>query len=85
MVQIFNPAMSYLVDAVSDRGASVTAAANLVRMVWSCVLSLIANPMTNAVGAGWVTFLFGMLNLVWAFLLLLMKVKGPQIRAYSGY
>lgn len=41
MVQIFNPAMSYLVDAVSDRGASVTAAANLVRMIWSCVLSLI--------------------------------------------
>ncbi|RCH77940.1 hypothetical protein CU098_002304, partial [Rhizopus stolonifer] len=33
MVQIFNPAMSYLVDAVSDRGASVTAAANLVRMI----------------------------------------------------
>jgi MFS family permease len=41
MVQIFNPAMAYLVDAVSDRGASVTAAANLVRMIWSCVLSLI--------------------------------------------
>ena len=41
MVQIFNPSMSYLVDAVSDRGASVTAAANLVRMIWSCVLSLI--------------------------------------------
>ncbi|GAA5815154.1 hypothetical protein MFLAVUS_008660 [Mucor flavus] len=85
MVQVFNPAMSYLVDAVSDRGASVTAAANLVRMIWSCVLSLIANPMTEAVGPGWVTFLFGMLNFVWAFLLLLMKAKGPQIRAYSGY
>lgn len=85
MVQVFNPAMSYLVDAVSDRGASVTAAANLVRMIWSCVLSLIANPMTNAVGPGWVTFFFGMLNFTWAFLLLLMKVKGPQIRAYSGY
>jgi MFS family permease len=85
MVQIFNPAMSYLVDAVSDRGASVTAAANLVRMIWSCVLSLIANPMTEAVGPGWVTFLFGMLNFVWAFLLLLMKIKGPQIRAWSGY
>ncbi|KAI7905292.1 major facilitator superfamily domain-containing protein [Cokeromyces recurvatus] len=85
MVQIFNPAMSYLVDAVSDRGASVTAAANLVRMIWSCVLSLIANPMTNAVGPGWVTFFFGMLNFTWAFLLLLMKIKGPKIRAYSGY
>ncbi|KAI9342730.1 major facilitator superfamily domain-containing protein [Pilaira anomala] len=85
MVQVFNPAMSYLVDAVSDRGASVTAAANLVRMIWSCVLSLIANPMTEAVGPGWVTFFFGMLNFSWAFLLLLMKLKGPQIRAYSGY
>ncbi|KAI7873618.1 major facilitator superfamily domain-containing protein [Mucor mucedo] len=85
MVQVFNPAMSYLVDAVAERGASVTAAANLVRMIWSCVLSLIANPMTEAVGPGWVTFFFGMLNFVWAFLLLLMKLKGPKIRAYSGY
>ncbi|CEP09487.1 hypothetical protein [Parasitella parasitica] len=85
MVQVFNPAMSYLVDAVSDRGASVTAAANLVRMIWSCVLSLIANPMTQAVGPGWVTFFFGMLNFAWAFLLLLMKIKGQKIRAWSGY
>ncbi|KAI8646559.1 major facilitator superfamily domain-containing protein [Parasitella parasitica] len=85
MVQVFNPAMSYLVDAVSDRGASVTAAANFVRMIWSCVLSLIANPMTKAVGPGWVTFFFGMLNFAWAFLLLLMKIKGPKIRAWSGY
>ncbi|KAI8970481.1 major facilitator superfamily domain-containing protein [Mycotypha africana] len=85
MVQIFNPCMAYLVDAVTDRGASVTAAANLVRMIWACVLSLIANPMTEAVGPGWVTFFFGMLNLVWAFLILLMKIKGPKIRAYSGY
>ncbi|KAI8989946.1 major facilitator superfamily domain-containing protein [Pilobolus umbonatus] len=85
MVQIFNPGMSYLVDAVSDRGASVTAAANLVRMIWSCVLSLIANPLTESIGPGWVTFIFGMLNFCWAFLLLLMKIKGPKIRAYSGY
>ncbi|KAI8150206.1 major facilitator superfamily domain-containing protein [Fennellomyces sp. T-0311] len=84
MVQVFNPVMSYLVDAVSDRGASVTAAANLVRMIWTFTLSLIANPMTRAVGAGWVTFFFGMLNLVWAFLVLLLKIK-PQIRKFSGY
>lgn len=43
MVNIFNPVMSYLVDAVSNRGASVTAAANLVRMIWTFVLSLIGN------------------------------------------
>ncbi|KAI8060588.1 major facilitator superfamily domain-containing protein [Gongronella butleri] len=80
MVQIFNPCLAYLVDAVPGRGASVTAAANLVRMIWACVLSLIANPMTEAVGPGWVTFLFGMLNLVWAFLILLLKVKGKSMR-----
>ncbi|KAI7848170.1 major facilitator superfamily domain-containing protein [Circinella umbellata] len=84
MVNIFNPVMSYLVDAVSDRGASVTAAANLVRMIWTFALSLIANPMTKAVGAGWVTFFFGMLNLVWALLVLLLKLK-PGIRKFSGY
>lgn len=41
MVQIFNPVMSYLVDAVTGRGASVTAAANFVRMIWTFTLSLI--------------------------------------------
>ncbi|ORX52678.1 MFS general substrate transporter [Hesseltinella vesiculosa] len=80
MVFIFNPALAYLVDAVPGRGASVTAAANLVRMIWSCVLSLIANPMTNAVGPGWVTFLFGIMNFAWAFLLLYVKVRGPMMR-----
>ncbi|KAI9484326.1 major facilitator superfamily domain-containing protein [Zychaea mexicana] len=84
MVNVFNPVMSYLVDSVSGRGASVTAAANLVRMIWTFALSLIANPMTQAVGAGWVTFFFGMLNLVWAFFVLALKLK-PQIRKYSGY
>ncbi|CAO3629707.1 unnamed protein product [Cunninghamella echinulata] len=85
MVNIFNPALAYLVDAVHGKGASVTAAANLVRMVWSCILSLIANPMTHAVGPGWVTFLFGILNLVWAFALLVVKLKGEKLRKYSGY
>ncbi|KAF7732082.1 hypothetical protein EC973_006337 [Apophysomyces ossiformis] len=85
MVQVFNPAMSYLVDAVHGKGASVTAAANFVRMVLSCVLSLIANPMTVAIGPGWVTFFFGILNFVWAFLLLFMKMKGHLVRQYSGY
>ncbi|ORY98745.1 major facilitator superfamily domain-containing protein [Syncephalastrum racemosum] len=84
MVQVFNPVMSYLVDAVPGKGASVTAAANFWRMVWTFALSLLANPMTNAVGPGWVTFFFGMLNLVWAFLVLLLRVK-PQIRHFSGY
>lgn len=41
--------------------------------------------MTSAVGAGWVTFFFGMLNLVWAFFILLLRIKGDKIRAYSGY
>ncbi|ORZ20437.1 major facilitator superfamily domain-containing protein [Absidia repens] len=85
MVQIFNPTMAFLVDAVPGRGASVTAAANLIRMIWSCILSLIANPMTTALGPGWVTFFFGMLNFAWAFVLMLLKIKGIQIRKYSGY
>ncbi|CAO3592564.1 unnamed protein product [Absidia cylindrospora] len=85
MVQIFNPTMALLVDAVPGRGASVTAAANLIRMIWSCILSLIANPMTTTLGPGWVTIFFGMLNFAWAFALILLKIKGTQIRKYSGY
>ncbi|KAG1155392.1 hypothetical protein G6F37_008582 [Rhizopus arrhizus] len=43
---------AYLVDALPGQGASITAAANLVRMVFACVLTIAANPMVAAIGAG---------------------------------
>ncbi|KAI9494409.1 hypothetical protein BDB00DRAFT_928314 [Zychaea mexicana] len=41
------------------------------------------SPRPKLLGAGWVTFFFGMLSLVWAFFVLALKVN-PQMRKYSG-
>ncbi|KAI8584583.1 hypothetical protein K450DRAFT_217006 [Umbelopsis ramanniana AG] len=85
MVQCFSCCAAYLVDTVVGRGASVMSASNLVRMILSCVLSAIANPMMAAVGPGWVCVLFAALNFFWMFLLVLLKTHGRQIRQWSGY
>jgi len=85
MVQCFSCCAAYLVDTVVGRGASVMSASNLVRMILSCVLSAIANPMMAAVGPGYVCLLFAALNFFWMFLLVLLKTHGRQIRKWSGY
>lgn len=85
MVQCFSCCAAYLVDTVVGRGASVMSASNLVRMILSCVLSAIANPMMAAVGPGYVCLLFAALNFFWMFLLVLLKTHGSQLRQWSGY
>lgn len=76
---------AYLVDALPGQGASVTAAANLVRMVFACVLTIAANPMVAAIGAGWTCVFLASLCVVGALMLLLLKLKGEKMRRRSGH
>lgn len=56
MSQILLSGSTYLVDA-SGRGASATAAANCVRNTIACILSLVAAPMVQSIGVGYVGML----------------------------
>ncbi|KAI9027644.1 major facilitator superfamily domain-containing protein [Phycomyces nitens] len=85
MNQISTSTAAYLVDAMPGQGASVTAAANLMRMTIACVLTLVANPMVAALGAGWTTVLLA--GLTWASMgiLFIVKIRGERLRKYSGF
>ncbi|KAG1149083.1 hypothetical protein G6F37_002929 [Rhizopus arrhizus] len=82
---IMTSTSAYLVDGLSGQGASVTAAANLVRMVIACVLTIAANPMVTSIGPGYTSVFLACLCFVGALLLLLLKFQGEKMRHWSGY
>lgn len=84
-VQVMTTVTAYLVDSMPGRGAAATAAANFVRFGSACVLTLISTPMVGKLGAGWTATLFACLSCVGMFILILLKIKGEDIRKFSGY
>ncbi|ORZ08157.1 major facilitator superfamily domain-containing protein [Absidia repens] len=85
MNQIMSSTSAYLVDATPGIGASVTAAANFVRMLIACALTLAANPMVASIGPGYTTVLLAALAWAAAILLLILKIYGERLRHWSGY
>lgn len=84
-VQVMTTVTAYLVDSMPGRGAAATAAANFVRFGSACVLTLISTPMVGTLGAGWTATLFACLSCVGMFILILLKLRGEDIRKFSGY
>lgn len=85
MNQVMTSTSAYLVDAVPGQGASATAAANLVRMVLACALTLAANPMVAAIGPGYTCVFLAALSVVACGFLVVLKFKGEKLRIWSGY
>lgn len=85
MNQIMTSTSAYLVDAMPSQGASATAAANLVRMVLACALTLAANPMVASIGAGYTCVFLAALSAIACVLLVILKWKGEKLRAWSGF
>ncbi|KAI9251789.1 major facilitator superfamily domain-containing protein [Phascolomyces articulosus] len=85
MNQCVTTLSAYLVDSAPGVGASFTAAANSVRMIMACVLTLAANPMVDAIGPGWTcVFLTGLICVAMV-LLIILKIFGGRLRRWSGY
>lgn len=85
MNQIMTMTSAYLVDAVPGKGATVTASANLMRMIFACILTLVANPMVSALGPGWTAVLFAALTWASVVVLFFLKLYGHRLRRWSGY
>lgn len=85
MCQIMTSISAYIVDAAPGQGATATAAATLVRMILSCVLTLVANPMVNSLGPGWTTVLLTGLTYLSMVFLLLLKIFGSRLRKAAGF
>lgn len=84
MNQVMTATSAYLVDAVPGEGASITAAANLVRMVVACVLTLVVNPLVSAIGPGYTMVILAVLTFASMALLAIVKFYGPRIRRHYG-
>lgn len=85
MSQVYAAGMAYLVDSMPGQGASVTAASNLMRMSMAAVLSLIAQPVVEAIGPGYLSVLLAGLNMFGMFLFFVVKMKGQDMRRWAGY
>lgn len=85
MNQAMTATSAYLVDAMPGEGASATAAANLVRMILACALTLAANPMVAAIGPGYTCVFLAALSVVACAFLVVLKLKGERLRAWSGF
>lgn len=72
-------------DSIPGRGASVTAAANLLRMTMAAVLSLIARPTVSAIGTGYFMVILACLNILGMISFALVKWKGQSMRRRAGY
>ena len=85
VAQLVTLSSAYLVDAMPGKGASAAASSNVMRNVMACILTLGANPMTDAIGVGWTTVLLALLTLLSVIFLLILKVYGEKLRRCSGY
>lgn len=83
MTQVLLCGSTYLVDA-TGKGASATAAGNSVRNLFACVLSLIAAPLLETIGVGYLGVISAVLSVAGTIALLMNKIKGPTWRKAAG-
>ncbi|KAI8985212.1 major facilitator superfamily domain-containing protein [Pilobolus umbonatus] len=84
-IQVVAALTAYLVDALPGKGATVTAASNFVRMMFACILTIVANQMVSALGAGWTCTLFACLSCLGLFTVFLLSIWGEKVRGWSGF
>ncbi|OBZ91879.1 putative transporter mfs2 [Choanephora cucurbitarum] len=85
MNQVMTATSAYIVDAMPGNGASASATGNFLRMVFACILTIVANPMVQSLGAGWTCVLLTGLTYISAVALVILKRKGAVMRAKSGF
>ncbi|KAI7854708.1 major facilitator superfamily domain-containing protein [Circinella umbellata] len=85
MNQVLPETNAYLLDATPGEGASVLAAATLVRMTFACVLTLCASPLLQLLGPGFLFVIFAGLSWIAAGLMLINKIYGRKMRRRVGF
>ncbi|KAI8088705.1 major facilitator superfamily domain-containing protein [Halteromyces radiatus] len=85
MSQVYAAGSAYLVDSIPGKGASVTAAANLLRMTMAGILSLIARPTVQSIGTGFFMVILAGLNIMGMISFALVKWKGQTLRRRAGF
>ncbi|KAI8370656.1 major facilitator superfamily domain-containing protein [Radiomyces spectabilis] len=85
MSQVYAAGSAYLVDAIPEKSASVTAAANLLRMAMACILSVTAHPVNDHIGPGYLVTILAGLNFLGMICFAIVKFKGMHMRRKAGF
>ncbi|KAL0089338.1 major facilitator superfamily domain-containing protein [Phycomyces blakesleeanus] len=85
MNQIMSATAAYIVDALPGQGASASAAANMMRMVMACILTIIVSPMMDSIGTGWTTVFLAGLSWFSMIILVIVVIYGERLRKWSGF
>ena len=74
-------ATTALTEYVPKKSSAGVAVNNFVRNIFSCVGAIIAQPMINAIGNGWVFTILGGATLVLGYIIIwVLKKKSPEWR-----
>ncbi|KAF7731399.1 hypothetical protein EC973_000207 [Apophysomyces ossiformis] len=85
MSQVYASGYGYLVDAIPGKGASVTASSNVCRMLMAAILSLIAKPIVNSIGSGYLSVILASVNIIGMMFYVIVKFRGHIMRRKAGY
>lgn len=78
---IFGMATTMLTEFLSKRSSSGVAVNNFVRNIFSCVGGIVASPIIDAIGNGWLFTILGILCWISAFVVIwAMRKFGPKWR-----
>ncbi|KAL7271505.1 hypothetical protein RUND412_005735 [Rhizina undulata] len=77
---IFSMATTMLTEFVPGRSSSMVAVNNFMRNIFSCIGGVVAEPIINSIGNGWLFTIMGCLGLLSMSVLWVMHQYGPRWR-----
>lgn len=77
---IFSMATTMLTEFMPKKSSSGVALNNFMRNIFSCVGSIVAAPIINAIGNGWLFTILGLVAIISSSSLLFMRVFGARWR-----
>ena len=81
MMLVFGVAATALTEFTPDRSSGGIALNGFIRNIFSCIATIVAQPLLDALGVGWMCTMVGLFALVTTSgCILLLRLKGPQCR-----
>ena len=77
---IFSMATTMLTEFMPKRASSGVAVNNFVRNIFSCIGGVVAQPLLNAIGNGWLFTALGLIAMASSVVVWAMRHYGPRWR-----
>lgn len=77
---IFSMATTMLMEFMPKKSSTGVALNNFVRNIFSCVGSIVAAPIIDAIGNGWIFTILGLVAIASSSVILAMRIYGARWR-----